>query len=89
MQPIEKILSRLPDHRMTADGFKARCPSHEDLNPSLSIREAESGAVLVKCFAGCSPETVVSGLGLHMADLFPTRDESPWPGRQHQSSRPR
>jgi len=88
MQPIERILSRLPDHRATADGFKARCPSHKDLNPSLSIREAESGAVLVKCFAGCSPEKVVSGLGLHMADLFPARDESAWPGRQHQSSRP-
>jgi len=88
MQPIEKILSRLPDHRATADGFKARCPSHEDLNPSLSIREAESGAVLVTCFAGCSPEKVVSGLGLHMADLFPARDEPPWPGRQHQGSRP-
>ena len=39
MRPIEKILSRLPDHRATADGFKAPCPTHEDLNPSLSIRE--------------------------------------------------
>ena len=88
MQPIEKILSRLPDHRATADGFKAPCPTHEDLNPSLSIRETQDGVVLVKCFAGCSQEKVVSGLGLHMADLFPAKDEPPWPGRQHQSSRP-
>lgn len=88
MRPIEKILSRLPDHRATADGFKAPCPTHEDLNPSLSIRETQDGVVLVKCFAGCSQEKVVSGLGLHMADLFPARDEPPWPGRQHQSSRP-
>ncbi|MFN6190423.1 MAG: DUF3987 domain-containing protein [Planctomycetia bacterium] len=88
MQPIEKILSRLPDHRATADGFKARCPAHEDLNPSLSIREAQDGVVLVKCFAGCPPEKVVSDLGLRMADLFPSRDEPPWPSRQYQSSRP-
>lgn len=88
MRPIEKILSRLPDHRATADGFKGPCPTHEDLNPSLSIRETQDGVVLVKCFAGCSQEKVVSGLGLHMADLFPARDEPPWPGRQHQGSRP-
>jgi len=88
MQPIDKVLSRLPDHRATADGFKAPCPTHEDLNPSLSIRETQDGVVLVKCFAGCSQEKVVSGLGLHMADLFPAKDEPPWPGRQHQSSRP-
>lgn len=88
MRPIEKILSRLPDHRATADGFKAPCPTHEDLNPSLSIRETQDGVVLVKCFAGCAQEKVVSGLGLHMADLFPAKDEPPWPGRQQQSSRP-
>jgi len=88
MQPIDKVLSRLPDHREAADGFKARCPSHDDRNPSLSIRETLEGTVLIKCFAGCSPEKVVDSLGLHMADLFPARDESPWPGRQHQSSRP-
>lgn len=88
MRPIDKVLSRLPDHRATADGFKAPCPTHEDLNPSLSIRETQDGVVLVKCFAGCSQEKVVSGLGLDMADLFPARNDPPWPGRQHQSSRP-
>lgn len=88
MQPIEKVLSRLPDHRATADGFKARCPAHDDTNPSLSIRQSQDGAVLVKCFAGCPSERIASGLGLRMADLFPVPHEPAWPVRQHASSRP-
>jgi hypothetical protein len=79
MTPIEKVLSRLPGHRTAGDGFKACCPSHEDRNPSLSIREADDGTVLVKCFGGCTTPQVVSDLGLNMAELFPTPCEPPWP----------
>jgi hypothetical protein len=79
MTPIEKVLSRLPGHRTAGDGFKACCPSHEDRNPSLSIREADDGTVLVKCFGGCTTPQVVSDLGLNMAELFPTTCEPPWP----------
>ena len=79
MTPIEKVLSRLPGHRTAGDGYKACCPSHEDRNPSLSIREADDGTVLVKCFGGCTTPQVVSDLGLNMAELFPTCCEPPWP----------
>lgn len=81
MTPIEKVLSRLPGHRTAGDGFKACCPSHEDRNPSLSIREADDGTVLVKCFGGCPTPQVVSDLGLNMAELFPTPSEPPWPAK--------
>jgi hypothetical protein len=32
----------------------ACCPAHDDRNPSLSVRRAPDGRVLVHCFAGCS-----------------------------------
>jgi hypothetical protein len=32
---------------------RARCPAHNDRNPSLSIREAADGKILIKCHAGC------------------------------------
>lgn len=79
MTPIEKVLSRLPGHRTTGDGFKACCPSHEDRTPSLSIREADDGTVLLKCFGGCPTPRIVSDLELNMTDLFPTPREPSWP----------
>ncbi|MBT6959656.1 MAG: virulence-associated protein E, partial [Rhodospirillaceae bacterium] len=39
----------------------ARCPAHDDRNPSLSIAEKD-GRVLVKCFAGCEQAAVISAL---------------------------
>jgi len=41
--------------------FLARCPAHDDLNPSLSIAERD-GKVLVKCFAGCEQTDVIDQL---------------------------
>ena len=72
MQPIEKVLSRLPNHKAAGTGFSACCPAHDDRTPSLSITETEGGTVLLKCHAGCSTEQVLAALGLPIADLFPT-----------------
>ena len=33
--------------------WTARCPAHDDRNPSLSICETADGLLLLKCFAGC------------------------------------
>ena len=49
----------------------ARCPAHEDETPSLSVTEEEGGLCLLHCFAGCTPEDVVTALQLDMTDLFP------------------
>lgn len=57
-------------------GWQARCPGHDDHNASLSIGTGKDGCILVKCFAGCSVNSVVGGLGLHIADLFPPRTKS-------------
>jgi putative DNA primase/helicase len=42
-------------------GWIARCPAHDDRNPSLSIRDAD-GKVLVRCHAGCEQERVIAAL---------------------------
>jgi hypothetical protein len=52
-------------------GWKARCPAHDDRKPSLSVSEGDDGRILLKCFAGCETDAVVSALGLSLADLFP------------------
>jgi hypothetical protein len=86
MTPIEKVLSRLPGHRTAGDGFKACCPSHEDRTPSLSIREASDGTVLIKCFGGCPTSQIVSDLELDMADLFPDAHKRSWPANSSPKS---
>jgi putative DNA primase/helicase len=48
--------------RANGSGWTARCPAHEDSNPSLSISEGEGDKVLVKCHAGCSQEAVIAAL---------------------------
>jgi len=56
----ESIAKRLAGHRSGAC-WMACCPSHDDRNPSLSLRDAE-GKVLVHCHAGCSQEVVIDAL---------------------------
>lgn len=68
----DKLLSRLDGVKRTKPGhWKARCPSHADRNPSLSVRELDDGRVLVKCFSGCSVHEVLAAAGLEMSDLYP------------------
>ena len=42
--------------------YVACCPAHDDKTPSLSIKDAPSGIVLVKCWAGCGQEGVIEAL---------------------------
>ena len=39
--------------RRSGRGWVARCPAHDDRNPSLSIAEGRDGRPLLFCFAGC------------------------------------
>ena len=40
----------------------ARCPAHDDREPSLSISDAKDGKVLVRCHAGCDQRDVIAAL---------------------------
>lgn len=57
--------------RKSASNWSARCPVHEDRQPSLSIADGKEGRVLVHCFAGCAARDVIAVLkarGLWSAD---------------------
>ena len=50
--------------RPSGTGYQAKCPAHDDRNPSLSIREGDGGKVLLKCHAGCDWKDVRDRLGM-------------------------
>lgn len=71
MGNVSNLLDRLERVRQTGPGrWIAKCPAHEDRSPSLSIREADDGRVLVYDFGGCDVGVVLAAIGLTMSDLF-------------------
>jgi putative DNA primase/helicase len=48
--------------RKAGSAWMARCPAHEDREPSLSIADADNGKVLVRCHAGCDQHRVIAAL---------------------------
>ena len=75
MTPAEKFVQRMSKVKGRNGTWTACCPAHEDKSPSLSVREAMDGRVLVHCFGGCDVQSVLSAVGMDMTDLFPERDE--------------
>jgi len=47
--------------RWLTDYGMARCPAHDDKNPSLSVTETD-GRILVRCHAGCEQDQVIGAL---------------------------
>lgn len=73
---IDEILAKFPDAKRNGQGWKAKCPAHEDSNPSLSISEGDNGATLLKCHAGCQTDAVCRAVGIGLADLFAKKPSS-------------
>ena len=70
----EDFVARLDRVRQTGNArWTARCPAHEDKNPSLSVAMGDDGRVLVRCFAECSIVDIAAGAGVTVADLMPER----------------
>lgn len=63
---LERVLQRLDNVRQTSTGFQARCPAHNDRVSSLSIKESETGRILLYCHAGCSFKSIVDKAGIKM-----------------------
>jgi len=61
--------------RKAGAAWMAKCPAHEDREPSLSIKDANNGKVLVRCHAGCDQQQVIAAL----------KERGIWsnPGRRH------
>ncbi len=71
---MARLLDRLQCVRQVGLGkFVSRCPAHEDVTPSLSIRQLDDGRILVHDFGGCDIEQVLSAVGLTLGDLYPER----------------
>lgn len=75
---IDMVLSRLAPFKLRENGrdrWRACCPAHGGSNPStLSVGIGNDGAVLLRCWHGCSADEVVGALGLELTDLFPPRE---------------
>jgi hypothetical protein len=68
------LLERLDGVKPTGPGrWVARCPAHEDRQPSLSIRELDDGRVLLHDFAGCDVREILSAMSLTFDALFPPK----------------
>lgn len=75
--PIEVVLQRLDSVKPNGpDKWIARCPAHNDKEPSLAIRNSEDGKVLVHCFAGCAITEITAAIDLEVRDLFPSNKQS-------------
>ena len=82
----EDFLSRLDAVKACGPGrWVARCVSHPDKNPSLSVREVGT-RLLLKCWSGCQTSDIVAVLGLTMRDLF---TDSPIPSNLRSIPTPR
>lgn len=69
---INVILDRLVKVKSHGKNtWMACCPAHEDKNPSLALKQLPDGRILMKCFAGCDIESILSHLRLSLSDLFP------------------
>ena len=53
----------------SGSGYKARCPAHEDRNPSLSLTVGDTGRVVAFCHSGCSFDEIRDALGVGGAEM--------------------
>ena len=55
-------IARALGGRKVGSNWMARCPAHDDRDPSLSVQNAGDGKVLVHCHAGCDQTRVIAAL---------------------------
>lgn len=76
------FFSRLAAVRQIDSGWIARCPAHEDRNPSLSVSLGPNGRILICCHAGCSFREIAAAVGLGVREFGPDRPASRGPIRR-------
>lgn len=72
-ETITRVLALLRGVKRLGKGWVARCPAHEDNDPSLKIDESGDGSVLLYCHAGCPSDAICAAIGLQLSDLFATQ----------------
>jgi len=74
-EPIDVVLDALraahSEPTKYRDGWKANCPAHADIKPSLDVKTESDGKVLVICRSqGCTFAQIAEALGLEQSDFF-------------------
>ena len=77
MSKLDEVLRLLKDVKQSGSQWMARCPAHDDSNPSLAVSEGKDGRVLLYCHLGCHTEDVARAIGMSMADLTPSNATRP------------
>lgn len=62
MITAKEIADGFEKGRRVGNGYVACCPAHEDNNPSLTIKDGETGKPVVHCFRGCTQKSVIAAL---------------------------
>jgi putative DNA primase/helicase len=57
-----EVIAKALGGRKAGAAWMARCPAHEDREPSLSCADGDNGKVLVRCHAGCEQHRVIAAL---------------------------
>ena len=74
---LQDVLDELEAVEQTgSDEWKARCPAHDDNNPSLSVTVGHDYPVLLHCHAGCDFSSIADEL-----DSLST-SWAPWEGTE-------
>lgn len=70
---LDKFLNAHGGLRKFGSRYRGACLACNATNKTtLSVREGDTGALIVKCFkAGCDAEAIARSVGLELDDLFP------------------
>lgn len=68
---LERLVEALEAAGCDPRDGRAKCPAHDDHNPSLSYMTADDGKVMLHCFAGCLTPDILPILDIDWSDLFP------------------
>ncbi|WP_136799693.1 DUF3987 domain-containing protein [Desulfosediminicola ganghwensis] len=86
MISAEQIGLALDGRLMPGGEWRCICPAHDDHNPSLDIKDGDTGKPIVICRAGCSSEAVISALA-RQGLWYSKADQTPFSQEEHQENR--
>ena len=65
-----EIIVEALNAKKSGDRYMAKCPAHGDKSPSLMVSERENGSTWLHCFAGCTPDEILSAVGLSPSEAW-------------------
>ena len=61
---LEALMAHGCNPKRSGDQWQALCPSHDDMEPSLTLTRGDKRPVVTNCFAGCTFEEIRDTLGI-------------------------